>query len=710
MTKKTIFRVHPSVNFARFGTSEDYILAPETSAGLPQEGSDVTGGLPLKKEVNEKGKNEPISSKDLRDKDGNLKKQAARFRIYAYTEEELDTYPCGSGTEVTLGTKLADGRKVIDLLWSSHLANKKAAAYNVVNNLGIKAYADGQVPQRRNPEVHGEIDSDYRLNRLMIDAGPRAISTEKNQTANFDRCSTASWVNEKGEIEELKDYPIRFPIDTNDELFEPSGPLETLGEMLTDKDGRLLILPSTGNAVGQYDEYGVPIQMTGDLNNVGWFDSAADGPVKVTIVFDDGSTEEAFGAWVVCGDPAYAPQIRNVVSVWDDVYNMFVRDLNLQPKLYKKVDGEEEGSYDPNYKPNFAQDIQPIFIASNLQRWTANLPPLALRAHTAVESISEDDDPNKTIMAGLNFIRNPNKEETNLGMPLMPLSLGAAGTSFLTVTKTQYFFLEQWSKNKFEKGQSSTLGPGELLDMAALANCLGGRYVPGIEVSYTIMNKDIYIQDWKTSGAGPFRIKHYPMDYKHQKIRKINKTDDDKLNKGTPYLTSGWIPLHNMTKGLEPGDVSKFMAIPWQTDYNSCSIHATAINTNGENKSNGAESTLYWSWPSQRPDAVYVAEEVINNVLPKQKWSIRGPGTYAVNPASAATFQDPLQSVKDWHKIGIIVQGTQVDNDEQKYSPNLYLEVQSQLTNPGEATDPVPAWPFNANPPKPKKGCPYHSN
>lgn len=690
MTNKTVFRVHPSVNFARFGTSEDYILSPETSAGLPQEGTPVTGGLPIKKGT----QNTPVTSHDLRDDEGKLKKQAARFRIYAYDLNGEDSYPSGAGTEIVIGTTLADGRTVTDLIWSSHLANKKAAAYNVVNNKGIEAYANNQVPQMRNPEVHGTIDSDYRLNRLMIDAGPRAIKASNNESAQFNRCSEAKCVKDGGEIVPLPDYPIRFPEDTNDELFEPSGPLNTLGELRTDDEGRLLVLASSGNAVGQYDEYGVPIQMTGDLNNVGWFDSAADGPVNVTLVFDDGTTEDAFGAWVVCGDPAYAPQIRNVVSVWDDVYNMFVRDLGLQPELYGMSPKEDKCDYNPTYQPNFTQDIQPIFIACNLQRWTANLPPLALRAHTAVESITEDDDPNTTIMAALNFIRNPNKNETNLGTPLMPLSLGAAGTSFLTVTKTQYFLLEQWSKNKFEKGGQTKLGPGEILDMASMANCLGGRYVPGIEVSYTIMEKDIYQQDWKTSGSGPFRIKQYPLTYEN-------------LNRETPYLSSGWIPLHDMTEGLEPGDISKFMAIPWQTDYNSCSIHATAINTDGVNESNGAETTLYWSWPSQRPDAVYVAEEVFNNVLPQQQWSIRGKGTHAVNPASAATFQDPLQSVQDWHKIGIIVQGTNVDSETQEYAPELYLEVQSQLTNPGDASDPVPAWPFNANPSKKKRDCPH---
>lgn len=695
MKNKTIFRVHPTVNFARFGTSDDYIIAPETSAGLPQKDTDVTGGLPIKKGTESK----TISSKDLRDKDGNLKKQAARFRIYAYDVKQKDTYPNGGGIEVVLGTKLPDGRTVTNMIWTTHLANKKAAAYNVVNNKGIEAYAKGQVPQVRNPEVHGDIESSYRLNRLMIDPGPRAISAtpQGHNSAKFDSSTTPSYLSKDCGIKELPNYPTRFPADSNDRLFEPNGPLDTLGEILTDNKGRLLVLSSSGNAVGQYDEYGVPVQMTGDLNNVSWFDSAADGPVSVTLEFDQGPSQEAFGAWVVCGDPSYAPQIRNVVSVWDDVYDMFVRDLDLQPKLFKKPKDKKTGEYNEKYLPDFTRDIKPVFIACTLQRWTANLPEMALKAHTAVDSISPDDDPNKTIMAALNFLRNPNKDETNIGAPLMPLSLGAAGTSFLTVTKTQYFLLEQWSKNKFQKSSDSPLGAGEFIDMASMSNCLGGRYVPGIEVSYTIFDKDIYMQDWQTSGSGPFRIKQQPLDYsKAEKPPKKDKTDGEDI----PFLQMGWIPLHKMTDGLQPGDISKFMATPWQTDYNSCSIHATAINTDGVNKSNGAVSTLYWSWPSQRPDAVYVAEEVINNVLPKQKWSIRGPGTYANNPASAATFQDPLDSVQEWDKIGIIIQGTNIELDDKFFSPELYLEVQSQLTKPGVATDPVPDWPFNANPPE----------
>ncbi|MDJ0630705.1 MAG: LodA/GoxA family CTQ-dependent oxidase [Rhodobacter sp.] len=682
MPSKTIFRVHPTLNVARFGTSDDYILAPETAAGAREADGVTIGGLPIKAGT----ENELVTSSDLRDAGGHLKKQAARFRLFWYDFDGTARYPGGDGSEVVIGTKLPDGRKVVDLVWTVHLANKKAAAYNVVNNLGIKAYADGQVPQRRNPEVHGEVDSPSRLNQLMIDAGPRAISAASGQSAKFDNATTPSAGNGQGAIESFPDYPVRFPADVNDTLFEPTGPLDTLGEIWTDDKGRLIVLPSIGNAVGQYDEYDVPIQITGDLNNVGWYDAASDGPVSVTLQFDDGTTETAFGAWVNCCDPGYAPQIRNVVSTWDDVYDTWVRELGLQPDLF----GPKSG-YNPDYEPVFDQDIKPIFGAAAQQRWTANLPEMALRSHTAVDAIDETHEPNKTIMAGLNFIRNPNADETNIGTPLMPLSLGEAGTSFLTVSKTQYFMLAQWSRNKFQTGPGRVFGPGEQLDIAALTNCLGGRYVPGIEFSYIVRSVDIYIQDWQTTGAGPFRVKHKPLDY--------SKADED-----TPFLTGGWIPLHGMTDGLEPGDLSKFMAIPWQTDYNSCSIHQTLINTNGVNESNGAASTLYWSWPSQRPDAVYVAEEVVNNVLPAQRWSIRGPGTYAVNPASAATFQNPLQSIEQWDRIGIVMQGSNIDIEDRSFSPKLFLEVQGQLTAPGDASDPVAQWPFNANPSKKERG------
>lgn len=673
MASKTALRIHPTINFARFGTSEDYYLSPETSAGLPVLGTATTGGLPIKKGT----EGDFITSQDLRDDSGALRRQAARFRLFAYALDGDDRYPNGGGTEVLPGSRLADGRVVRSIVWTVHLANKKANGYNVVPSQGVNAYANGRVPQLRNPQAYGTADDAGRIANLVIDPGPRAISGLNTSRVVFDARTTPSYSDGRGGIAEQQGYPQSFP--TASELFQPTGPLDSLGEVRTDDKGRLLVLAAFGRTAAVYDEYGDPMALTGDLNNAGWWDDAADGPVSATVVFEDGSAEEAFGAWVVCCDPAYAPQIRNVVSVWDDVFDTWVRHLGLMPELYD-VAGQV---FNGGYRPAFEAVVRPIFRAAAMQRWTVNLPKIAIKAHEAVDAIVATDNPDQTIMAGLTFIRNPKAPgEASVGVPLMPLSLGDAGSAFLAVSQTQYFFLQQWSKHQYEPGHGAALGPGEALDMAALANCLGGRYVPGIELTYTIREPDIYMTDWRTSGAGPFRIKHQPLDY-------------STATSSTPFLHGGWIPRHGITSGLEPGDLTKFMAIPWQTDYNSCSIHQTSINTGGHNTANGNATTLYWSWPSQRPDAVYVASDVVDNVLPVQKWSIRGPGTYASDPKSASTFQKPLQAVAQWDRIGIVVQGSAIEGGQ--YAPDYYLEVQSQLDVPGYP-DPVPAWPFNANP------------
>jgi len=690
-----VFRLHPAINFARLGTSDEYYLSPETSAGLTISGSTTVGGLPIKCGTDD----EPITSDDLRDKDGNLKRQAARYRIFAYTFDEPnadDSYPNGGGKEIVPGSVLADGRVVQDVVWTVHLANKKSNAYNVVNAQGLQAYADCKLPQLRNPEEYGDgttVDPDTRVKKLVIDPGPRAIKSSQQNTVvcfSFDPKKPAqpvSYSDGKGGITEQQDYPRSFPQQTFTDrpMFEPSGPLDSLGELTVDGQGHLLVLPGKGRTAAWYDEYGKPMPLTGDLNNGGWFDDSADGPVSATILFKDGTHAEAAGAWVVCADPAYAPQIRNVVSVWDDVYDTWVRELDLQPEICV---GHTFQHGAKGYSPSFDADVHPIFRAAAMQRWTANLPKLAVKAHEAVDAISKTDEPDTTIMAGLAYIRNPNEpKELDVGVPLMPLSLGDAGQAFLTVSKTQYFFLEQWRDGLCDKKPRTEPGPGELLDRAALSNCLGGRYVPGIEVSHTIRRPEMYRTDWRTARCGPFRVKHKKLDYAH-------------VTAATPLLTVGWLPFRD-TDGLEPGDITKFMAIPWQTDYNSCSIHQTKINTANRNTTFGNDLTLYWSWPSQRPDAVYPATDVVDGVLPEQVWSIRGPGTLTTDPKTTATFQDPLDAVQLWDKIGIVVQGTAI-GDGKKFPADFYLEVQSCLPTAGKSVSVVPDWPFNADaPPRP---------
>jgi hypothetical protein len=69
-----------------------------------------------------------------------------------------------------------------------------------------------------------------------------------------------------------------------------------------------------------------------------------------------------------------------------------------------------------------------------------------------------------------------------------------------------------------------------------------------------------------------------------------------------PFLTEGYVPLRKSDlPDVEPGDTSKFMSVPWHTDYNSCATHNPDPNPVNN-------TTLFWSWPAQRPVAVHVAE------------------------------------------------------------------------------------------------------
>ena len=59
----------------------------------------------------------------------------------------------------------------------------------------------------------------------------------------------------------------------------------------------------------------------------------------------------------------------------------------------------------------------------------------AIEAHEAVGRITAQDDPGKTILGGLGYIRNPNNPAQNeVGAPLMPLSLGDSWQSLLSVS------------------------------------------------------------------------------------------------------------------------------------------------------------------------------------------------------------------------------------------------------------------------------------
>ncbi len=700
----SVFRIHPAVGFARVGTSEEFYLAPETLAGQPS-GGEPTGGLPIVPGT----ESQTIKASELRDADGALKRQAARFRIYKYAAEQPETYPMGEpGEEIVIGSQVVlDGttKTVADIIWTVHMANKKTTWYQSPDDQGIVAWQYGQTPPLRNtdlkpppdPPISSDPNDPERLARLIIDPGPRAIRGRDGGPVALDVATPASYWKSGAVITELPDYPKSFPQDGFSELNPPCvEPITTLGDLSTDDYGRLIVAGGHGRA-NSFNQEGPQYGFIDAVNNDWWFDDTGDGPVDATLVFEDGSTLEVQGqAWVIATDPAYAPQILNAVSLWDEVHDTFVRKLGLSPELFT------DGNFVAGYPPSFEDEVQPIFLAAGLQRWIGNLSQLGIGAHTRVAAIASSEDPADTQLHGLGLIREPvDPENLQVGPPVsgddrrMPLSLGDSARSLLSLSKTQYFYLQRWDA-KAATDKKIVLNAGEILDKAALFAGLGGRFSPGIDMTYICRQPSLYIEQWQTSGSGPFRINPKPIDY---------------AGPG-PYLTLGWIPLRpTSTDGVEPGDICKFMAIPWHADYNSCAVHLPSPNPEFNN-------TLYWSWPAQRPVSVYKSADVTGygKKLGDQRFSVRGPGTKTesddpppfgpADPAEVGRYQQQdakgpkagpgiMRILDHWMNVGTVIQATNID-DGVAYDPSFYLEVQSLLEDAD--SDAVVPWPTTVKP------------
>ncbi len=530
----------------------------------------------------------------------------------------------------------------------------------------------------RNPSEGDDLDNATRLKRLVIDPGPRAIRGT-NSFASFDKRTPASFWNGGDQIKTINDYPKSFPDDSFSPLYTPTGKIETLGELRTDEQGRLIVLGGYGKACAWYQKDGTPYPLASgeaspgvlfDLNESGWFDDSADGPVSAVLVFIDGSVQTVHAAWVVVAPPSFAPQCLNVVSLFDDIYDTWVRKLDLSPEIF-------DHRFNDTYEPCFDVDIYPIFRAAALQRWNVNLPQRAIEAHDAVGAIKASDDPGETILAGLAYIRDPNNpSQYSDGEPLMPLAIGDVGKSFLTVTLTQYFFLSQWSNSHYRKVCKPQLGLGELLDKTALANCLGGGFGPGLEMTFVVRDPDLYQSDWRKTGAGPFRIRARDLDYNAAQLSQ-------------PFLSVGYVPLHPGADGvlpapLEPGDASKFMSLPWHTDFNACATHNTDPNPRNS-------TTLYWAWPAQRPVQIHRAGDVHDGELGPLRYSFRGKGTHSDDLGTAGRYQNYIDMILNWHKVGTVLQGSAIAG-KTAYSPMQYLEVESQLDEIE-----IKPWPMNSN-------------
>jgi hypothetical protein len=410
---------------------------------------------------------------------------------------------------------------VAEITWTAELANKKSS-FRRFTGLSTSTTL-------RNNGVTGTDRA-----KLEITPGSRTL-TAPNQSAAFDGGSFTDWQSRVSK--------------TVDNIY--------LGEMQTEDSGRLLILGGEGTAQSPWNR---PI--TNFVNNDGWFDTIADGPVQATVQFKfGGETFAAVPAWVITTPPKFAPALRNVVSLYDILFQVAM----------------EKGWLSIPEKPSFRYDIYPILYRALSVQW------LLAAAGSNHDVITDSFPPTPSMLPSEVFkrLRSPHAGTNGSGMNMPQLfddenGWIRNGDKGLAFTKSMYEMLRRWSVGQFIDDWSGNPPEptGEItpagLDQAALENCSGGGFFPGIEAGWILRDSLDYIE--------PFRLD---------------------------------------STSMTAGDVSRQMAVPWQADFYKCTTTSSDTRRVG------------W-WPQQRPDDVFedggatrvawIREKISNHKDMVDKW------------------------------------------------------------------------------------------
>jgi hypothetical protein len=417
----------------------------------------------------------------------------------------------------------AQGRVVAELTaenaeieWTVEVANQKASWYEFQIALDIPEAATAAPSALRNAAV-GDRAS------LAITPGPRTVSGRGQSGPAFD---TGTFLG----------TPVY------------------LGELRTDEAGRLLFLGGHGVSASHDGAPAITF-----ANNEGWHDDVSDGPVTA-VVKVNGEALPVDAAWVVTAPPNYAPDVVGVRTLYDLLYDVYAR----------------AGWTTPPARPSFTHNVWPVLRRLAGLEWVNKGfaaqfgwgGPNAFGDPALIARLAQQ--PGKVDMWGelrrqvFNAFRIPQPVDMN---PLpWPWIYGDAMNvpadsprQFTSLTATQWGWLQKWAAGDFVADwdparpvphhleQVPLEEQPAVLDQAALHFCLADAFHPGCEVTWPVRHATMY--------TSPFRI-----------LRRTGPEPDY-----GPVLTSEIaLEVDGPLYGQAPGSLSRWMAVPWQTDTASC--------------------------------------------------------------------------------------------------------------------------------------------
>ncbi len=461
--------IYPPLGIARIGNSPTYFLASE-QPGI----SEVPKG-------------------GYKDDMGRIKKEVARFRIYAFDKNG----------EV-LGELTANEAKIE---WRAQVANVKPAWYEFNNAMDLgKKYAIPSI--RRNKDVIGG----YR-EQLAIKPSPKSIS-------GINICDT------QHNFDDGKFY----------------GTNVDLGHIETDEAGRLLFFAGNGDAQSHDNK---PI--TTFANNNGWHDDTCDGVIRATVTLNS-KEFEAKPAMVAVTPPNFGQGLYGVVTMNDVVENLFIQQMGYPDRSKTGVE------FWRDIYPILERMTNTQWVNVGFFMLFGKNSPSDFTNPKVVDLLKDPSDSSKYHRERVfKWFRNP--ESTEYTPEKVPPFYGDGFGDYsnialddLPITVTQYNRLKQWSEGDFITGMPRTSKPFEelspleqinALNQASLEDCLGGPFHPGIELTWTMRLKSMWEE--------PYRLKvlaegeQIPLDFGDVLTPEIALADDGPFSVNGPGSLTRWM-------------------------------------------------------------------------------------------------------------------------------------------------------------------------
>ena len=441
-----------------------------------------------------------------------------------------------------------------------NVANSKARWFQWQMALDIPEAANLQIPLR-NASVQGEA-----RDQLVVDGGERSIRGVR---------STGREYRFEGHFQGTPVY---------------------LGELRTDALGRLLFLGGLGHSASPT---GAPIFRPEDgnsfINADGWFDDASDGPVSAEVSIA-GHPIPVEPAWVVTAPPNYAPDVVTVRTLYDLLFDLYVRSGWLpfpeQVSFLREVHPILRNMsslqwVNQGFATQFGKGGPHDFEDPELLRKLSWLPldgGADVFAELRLQVLHHFRDP-----AGTDSSQRPWPWLYGDAMDVPPANTPRQNAS---LSATQYRILQDWAAGHFIPDWDPSHEPARelehvplaeqpaLLDRAALHFCLADAFHPGCEVTWPLRHLSLF--------SSPFRIRHRPPGVPAP-------TYDGVLTQALALSEDG--PVH----AQGPGDLTRWMGLPWQADTAYCrSGYSTTTYSD--------DPYLPTFWPARVPNQVLTAE------------------------------------------------------------------------------------------------------